>query len=679
MIDQQSLDGGGSQLDAEELLDLLMSKILELGELTKSEQAPPLKGGISLTDLFETTIALSRNFLGVDRVEILQFTTDGGMTVSEGNTNSEKLPLNYGQKYPSGYLPVKWREFLRLGTNSRQQLAIDLANNTIVAYSLQPTTIHTTSSQQPQSESALQIFDRAYLDMLQDLGMAICLVVPIFVDDLLWGLLLCQHTEPKHFDLHQHQTLQGIGDRLSLAISRDLLLARPQSSHQDFLTGLPNRLLFQQKLTAALAEKLPVKQVLAVVFIDLDRFKTINDSLGHTVGDRFLQLVAQRLQDNFGNIAVVARWSGDEFTLLIPHLSNVDNVIEIADRVLSCFELPFVFDRDFPTLKTNSLQIKASMGIAIGSACGEDSETLLKQADAALYRAKQNGKNNYEIYSSILGHTSTERLRLENILYRAIEHDRLILHYQPQIDIQTGMMTGVEALLRCQDRSARLISPAEFIPIAEEIGSIDRIGKWVLRVACEQNKLWQQMDLGYFPIAVNLSVRQLQNPNLVDTITTILAETGLAPIYLELEITENIAIKDLDLTIRVLESLRAIGVKISLDDFGTGYSSLAALKYLPLDRLKIDRSFIRELKVNTVDAGIVKTIVNLGRELDLNTIAEGVETIEQFEFLRSIQCDTVQGFLFSRPLPAVDLQSLIIQASNWAGVLTNAPDFCLTD
>jgi diguanylate cyclase (GGDEF)-like protein len=662
MIYEQSLEGVRSLLDAEGLLDLLMSKVLERGELT---------------DLLEMTIALSRNFLAVDRVEILQFTTDGGITVSATSSNSEKLPLNYDQKYPSNYLPADRRELLRLGGKFRQQLAIDLVDNTILAYSIQTTTIGTTSTQQPQSVP--QIFDREYLALLQDLGIAICLVIPIFYDDNLWGLLLCQHTEAKCFDFQQRQTLQAIGERLSFAITQDRLLTCTQSADRDVLTGLPNRLLFQRKLSLALAEMPAIDRVLAIVFIDLDRFKTINDSLGHTVGDRFLQLIARRLQDSFSNIAVVARWSGDEFALLIPKLSNVQAVIEIADLVLNCFETPFIFDRDFITLKTNLLHIKASMGIAITSDCRQDSETLLKQADAALYQAKHNGKNNYEIYSPIVSHTSTDRLRLENILYRAIEHDRLILHYQPQIDVQTGKVSGVESLLRCQDRYAKLISPADFIPIAEETGAIDRIGEWVLRVACAQNKLWQQMDLGYFPIAVNLSVRQLQNQTLVDTITTILAETGLAPIYLELEITESIAIKDLDLTIRVLESLRTIGVKISLDDFGTGYSSLAALKYLPLDRLKIDRSFIRELKANTIDAGIVKTIVNLGHELDLTTIAEGVETVEQFEFLRSIHCDAVQGFLFSRPLPASDLEPLMINGGNWKQNLTNSLFFCSTD
>ena len=245
------------------------------------------------------------------------------------------------------------------------------------------------------------------------------------------------------------------------------------------------------------------------------------------------------------------------------------------------------------------------------------------------------------------------------------------LRTQPQIDIQTGAIIGIEALLRCQDTHANTINPADFIPIAEETGSIIQLGEWVIRTACNQSKLWQEMGLGNFPIAVNFSVKQLQDRSLIDTISEILAETKVSPETLEVEITESIAIKDLDLTISILESLREIGVKISLDDFGTGYSSLSALKYLPLDRLKIDRSFIRELKLNTIDASIVSTIVNLGHELNLNVVAEGVETIEQFELLRSINCDAVQGFFFSRPLAATELETMITTGSYWHHNLTH--------
>jgi diguanylate cyclase (GGDEF)-like protein len=444
-------------------------------------------------------------------------------------------------------------------------------------------------------------------------------------------------------------------------------------AYHDILTGLPHRLLLDRWLSLTLAKMSTTNQVLAVIFINLDRFKNINDSLGHRCGDRLLQLIAARLKQTLGTSAIVGRWSGDEFAVFIPELRDTIIVREIADRMLNCFDSPFVFEQDFQVLKTNSLYIKIGMGIAIATSGNLDPETLLQQADIALDRAKNNGKNSYEIYDPIdpdaatIGTASPQlnRLRLEHILDRAIVDGQLFLHYQPQIDIQTGTIIGIEALLRCQDTHAQTINPADFIPIAEETGSIIQLGEWVIRTACNQSKLWQEMGLGDFPVAVNFSVKQLQDRSLIDTISEILAETKVSPATLEVEITESIAIKDLDLTISILESLREIGVKISLDDFGTGYSSLAALKYLPLDRLKIDRSFIRELKVNTVDASIVNTIVNLGHELNLNVVAEGVETIEQFELLRSINCDAVQGFFFSRPLPATDLETMITTGSYW--------------
>jgi diguanylate cyclase (GGDEF)-like protein len=445
-------------------------------------------------------------------------------------------------------------------------------------------------------------------------------------------------------------------------------------AYHDILTGLPHRLLLDRWLSLTLAKMPATSEVLAVIFINLDRFKNINDSLGHRCGDRLLQLIATRLKDTLvGTSAIVGRWSGDEFAVFIPELRDITVVQKIADRMLNCFDLPFVFEQDFQVLKTNSLYIKIGMGIAIATGENTDPETLLQQADLALDRAKNNGKNSYEIYDLIdpdpatMGTVSPQlnRLRLEHILDRAIVDRKLFLHYQPQIDIQTGTIIGIEALLRCQDTHAQTINPADFIPIAEETGSIIQLGEWVIRTACKQSKLWQEMGLGDFPVAVNFSVKQLQDRNLIDTIGEILAETKVSPATLEVEITESIAIKDLDLTISILESLREIGVKISLDDFGTGYSSLAALKYLPLDRLKIDRSFIRELKVNTIDASIVSTIVNLGHELNLNVVAEGVETIEQFELLRSINCDAVQGFFFSRPLAATELENMIATGSYW--------------
>jgi diguanylate cyclase (GGDEF)-like protein len=452
-----------------------------------------------------------------------------------------------------------------------------------------------------------------------------------------------------YLNVMQRRVKQMFGDRI----------------YYDLLTDLPNRLFLHQQLTLELAKMQSTDRILAVIFLDLDRFKNINDSLGHGFGDRLLQLIAERLQQEIAPPAVIGRWSGDEFMLLIPDLDNVALVSAIADRILHCFERPFVFAQDFPRLKTNAVHVKASIGIAIATVGDVDLESLLKDADTALGRAKQNGKNNYQIYDRTTSR-SIDTFQLENILYRAIDDRQLILHYQPQVDLKTGRVVGVESLLRCQNLDDRAIGPDLFIPIAEETGSILPIGEWVLRNACQQNKLWQEMGLGYFPIAVNFSLGQLHDRKLVGRIIDILAETKLPATYLEIEITEGTALDDLPLTISILADLQKIGVKISLDDFGTGYSSLAALKYLPLDRLKIDRLFIQQLRADTVDAAIVKTIVNLGRELHLKTIAEGVETTEQLDFLRSIDCDAVQGFLFSRPLPAADLE-LSIANGYWSG------------
>jgi diguanylate cyclase (GGDEF)-like protein len=449
-------------------------------------------------------------------------------------------------------------------------------------------------------------------------------------------------------------------------------------SFYDLLTGLPHRILLDQWLSLALA-KITSGQFLAVILIDLDRFKNINDSFGHRFGDRLLKLIATRLKSTLGEIAIVGRWSGNEFAIFVPDLSELETVNQVADQILDCFDQPFAFEQNLQGLKPNSLYIKIKMGITIATSDDADREKLIQQVNIALDRNQNNGKNSYEIYppvginADLIGIDSPRehRLRVEHILDRAIVDRQLFLHYQPQVDIQTGNIVGIEALLRCRDAQSKIINPADFIPIAEETGSIIQLGEWVIRAACQQSKLWQEKGLGSFPIAVNFSVKQLQDRHLIDTIAAILAETNVAPAALEVEITESIAIQDLDLTISILESLREIGVKISLDDFGTGYSSLAALKYLPLDRLKIDRSFIRELKLNTVDASIVNTIVNLGHELNLNVVAEGVETIEQFELLRSINCDAVQGFFFSRPLTAIDFETMITTGSYWHQNLTH--------
>ncbi|PSF36065.1 diguanylate cyclase [Aphanothece hegewaldii CCALA 016] len=417
---------------------------------------------------------------------------------------------------------------------------------------------------------------------------------------------------------------------------------RHQSLH-DQLTGLPNRLLFHNLLTLALARAEHHGQLLGVMFLDLDRFKLVNDTLGHAAGDLLLQQTAQRLAYCLRTEDTIARWAGDEFTILVPNLSSTEQAINIAQRILRAFDEPFY-------LEGQELYIKSSIGIAFAPYDGLDAETLLKNADIAMYRTKQQGKNNYQLYAPSMNTKALERLTLENNLYKALKRGEFLLHYQPQIDLNTGQIVGMEALIRWQRDEVELISPAQFIPLAEETGLIVAIGEWVLQTACTQNRAWQLAGLPPLRVAINLSACQFQQGNLVQIVRQILQQTGLDPQYLELEITESIAMQDINLTITVLKELKAMGIYISIDDFGTGYSSLSTLRDFPVDALKIDQSFIRELWTHSSNKAIVKSVIALGHGLGLKLIAEGVETTEQLQFLRSLGCDVAQGYFISRPL-----------------------------
>jgi len=437
---------------------------------------------------------------------------------------------------------------------------------------------------------------------------------------------------------------QALGIHLYMAVMQRRVenMLQHQASH-DRLTGLPNRMLFDDRLSLALARTHRYGDMLAVIFLDLDGFKRINDTLGHAVGDQLLQKVAQRLTSCLRKGDLLARWGGDEFTLLLSSISCGEDTTKIAQRILDTLNAPLKF-------QGQELHIKASLGIALAPYDGEDADTLLKNADAAMYRAKQQGRNNYQLYTSAIGTKAQERLVLENNLYKALERQEFQLHYQPQFNLETGEIVGMEALIRWQSRESGLISPGEFIPLAEEMGLISSIGEWVLWTACAQNRTWQSLGLPPVRVAVNLSARQFQQKNLVKIIAQVLESTKLPPHYLELEITESIAMQDIPTTISILQTLRGMGIQIAIDDFGTGYSSLSSLKHFPLDKLKIDQSFVRELVRDSDDAAIITALVALGHGLKLEVIAEGVETQEQLKFLRSVKCDGIQGYLLSRPL-----------------------------
>ncbi|MEG3870915.1 EAL domain-containing protein [Microcoleus sp. Z1_B5] len=461
--------------------------------------------------------------------------------------------------------------------------------------------------------------------------------------------------EAQKWTSEEQKLAQSLGTHLYMAVMQRRVEAmiRHQASH-DPLTGLPNRLLFNERLSLALASAHQNGEMLAVIFLDLDRFKNVNDTLGHPVGDLLLQSVSRRLTNCLRVGDSMARWGGDEFTVLLYNINTPEEATKICQLIIQSLSTPF----DFEGLE---LYIKASLGIALAPYDGEDAETLLKNADAAMYKAKQKGRNNYQFYTQAIGSKVSEDLNLENHLYKALKNSEFVLHYQPQINLNTGKIVGMEALIRWQHPERGLIPPDRFIPLAEETGLICQIDEWVMRTACLQNRAWQLLGLPPMRIAVNLSARQFLQPHTVQTIAEILSETKLNPEYLEIEITESIAMTDVSFTVSVLQQLQDMGINISLDDFGTGYSSLWSLKNFPLNNLKIDKSFVADLVTGSSGATIVKLAIALGQGLNLQVIAEGVETAEQLAFLRSHKCDMGQGYFFSKPIPAAAITQLCLE------------------
>jgi diguanylate cyclase (GGDEF)-like protein/PAS domain S-box-containing protein len=413
----------------------------------------------------------------------------------------------------------------------------------------------------------------------------------------------------------------------------------------DSLTGLPNRAMFSELLNHVIQHSKRKQARCAVLFIDLDRFKFINDSLGHEAGDQLLRTVGERLKTRLRSSDVVARLGGDEFVMLARDLSGSEQAARIARKVLSAVIQPVeLFGQD--------CRVTASIGVALYPDDGTDETTLMAHADVAMYHAKEEGKNNFQFYDGRLETQSRERLAMEGKLRHAIERGELSLHYQAKLDLAEHRITGVEALLRWNNAELGAVSPAKFIPLAEETGLILPIGRWVLHSACTQAVAWQRAGLPPLRVAVNLSPRQLADPGLVDEVRRVLDETGLAPAFLELEVTESSVMHHVERALEVLTALRRMGLHLAIDDFGTGYSSLAQLKRFPIDTLKVDRSFIRELPNDPEDRAIAEAILAMGKTLGLRVVAEGVETADQRDFLRERQCDEMQGYLFSKPLPA---------------------------
>ncbi|MGB8731945.1 MAG: EAL domain-containing protein, partial [Candidatus Sulfotelmatobacter sp.] len=417
-------------------------------------------------------------------------------------------------------------------------------------------------------------------------------------------------------------------------------------AYYDALTGLPNRTLLQDRLATALAGARRRKDKVALLFLDLDRFKLINDSLGHSFGDLLLQEVAQRLKKWAREQDTVARLGGDEFLIVLNGVKNIADAAVAADRMTKSMTSGFV-------VQGRPLNITCSLGISVFPEHGTNSETLIKNADAAMYFAKENGRNNFRFFTKDLSAQAVERLTLENSLRPALEKNEFFLMYQPQVDIGTGRIIGLEALLRWQHPNLCLVPPDTFIQIAENIGLIVPIGEWVLRTACSQARKWQEEGLPAVMVAVNISAIQFRQKGFCKLIRKVLDETGLPAKYLELELTESLLLDNADLMLSVVEELKAMGVTLAIDDFGTGYSSLSYLKHFPVSKLKIDRSFVRDVAVNPDDAAITTAIISMAKSLNLKVIAEGVEDEAQMSFLRAQRCDEIQGYYFSKPL-AVD-------------------------
>ncbi|MFO1430175.1 MAG: EAL domain-containing protein [Candidatus Competibacteraceae bacterium] len=420
----------------------------------------------------------------------------------------------------------------------------------------------------------------------------------------------------------------------------------------DPLTGLPNQTLLEDRLRQALANARRSGKQVVLLFTNLDCFKIVNDSLGYKVGDQLLQQVAKRLKRCLREGDTLSRRGGDEFMVLLSDLRHIEDAAHVADKLLKSLADPYTIDEI-------ELHISASIGISIYPDDGQDVETLLRNADTAMYFAKQNGRNRYQFFTPVMNSRAYEYLMMQNHLRRALEREEFELNYQPQVDLKRGMIVGAEALLRWRHPELGMIAPSQFIPIAEESGLIVPIGEWVMHEACRQGRLWQEARLPPLTIAINLSAAQFRKGDIVHNIERAFRENRLDPSRLELELTEGTVMQNAEEAIRILRELKAMGIKLSIDDFGTGYSSLSYLKRFPIDRLKVDKSFVRDITLNEDDAEITRAIIGMAHGLGLKVIAEGVEHEDQLKFLRWQKCDDMQGYYFSRPLQAGAFEELL--------------------
>jgi diguanylate cyclase (GGDEF)-like protein/PAS domain S-box-containing protein len=420
----------------------------------------------------------------------------------------------------------------------------------------------------------------------------------------------------------------------------------------DYLTDLPNRLLLNDRLSQAISAAHRHQQPLAVLYLDVDRFKHVNDSLGHLIGDKLLLSISNRLVASVRSSDTISRQGGDEFVILLSSIAHAEDAALSAHKILSAARMPYRVDE-------HDLQITVSIGIGIYPDDGADAETLVKNADIAMLSAKDNGRNNYQFFKPTMNEHALERQSIEGSLRHALDRSEFVLHYQPKLDLETESLTGAEALIRWHQPQRGTIFPVDFIPIAERCGYIVPIGRWVLREACRQRRIWLDAHLAPIPIAINISAVELRSKNFVEHVRDILQETGLESRYLEFELTETAFMQDPQSTIAVLRALKDIGVQLTLDDFGTGYSSLSYLKRFPIDALKIDKTFVRGLCTDSDDSKLVSAVINLGNSFHLQVIAEGIETRDQFLALRGQNCAEGQGYYFEKPIAAGEFAKLL--------------------
>jgi diguanylate cyclase (GGDEF)-like protein len=491
--------------------------------------------------------------------------------------------------------------------------------------------------------------------LLPPLGVRSSIRVPIFGTSRTFGVLAVHTATPRRFTESEVNFLQSVASMLAVAIERKSAEERLAYLAQfDSLTGLPNRHLFHDRLTHTMAHARRNSRPMAVLFIDLDRFKLVNDTQGHRAGDLLLKQAAARLTQCVRASDTVGRFGGDEFGAIVSDLVRPADASLVAEKIIDALARPFELDG-------HETFISASVGITLFPADAEDAGALIMNADAAMYRAKEQGRNNAQYFTREMNERAQERVQLEAAMRRAIERREFLLYYQPKVDLRTGTVCGLEALLRWRHPERGLVSPAEFIPVLEDTGLIVTVGEWVMQAVCEQIRAWQDGGLQAPPVAVNLSARQFQQKELESTVRRILRSTGVAASLLEFELTESMLMKDPEAAARTLQGLKEAGVKLSVDDFGTGYSSLAYLKRFPIDALKIDRAFIRDVTADPDDAAITLAIISLAHSMKLKVVAEGVETKDQLDFLAERDCDQMQGFYFARPQPVEDCTRALVE------------------